>query len=99
MRYRRSDAKGACHFFTVNLAQRHQNTLTDNIDLFRSVIAHVREKHPFVIEAMVVLPEHLHSIWSLSEGDNEYPKRWGVDKGRFLSCLASYRVPLKESGQ
>ena len=87
MRYRRSDIKGACYFFTVNLAQRNKSTLTDNIEHLRSVVTQVREKHPFEIEAMVVLAEHLHAIWTLPGGDSDYPKRWALIKAGFSRAL------------
>ncbi|MFA6041022.1 MAG: transposase, partial [Methylophilus sp.] len=65
MRYRRADVAGGTYFFTVNLANRESDLLTRYIDDLREVVNHVKKAHPFVIEAMVVLPEHLHAIWRL----------------------------------
>ena len=76
MRYRRSNVTGATWFFTVNLADRQQDLLTLHIDLLRKVIHKVKARHPFEIIAMVVMPEHLHTIWTLPPDDADYPTRW-----------------------
>jgi putative transposase len=39
--------------------------------------------HPFAIDAMVVLPDHLHTIWTLPEGDSDFSSRWKMVKGAF----------------
>ena len=62
--YRRTKIDGATYFFTVNCAQRHGNhLLVENIDLLRQVFRKIKKDHPFKIDAMVVLPDHLHCIW------------------------------------
>jgi putative transposase len=60
MQYRRSDVAGATYFFTVNLAERDRTLLTDHIATLRGVLRDVKQRHPFHIDAMVILPEHLH---------------------------------------
>lgn len=75
MQYRRARIKGGVYFFTGNLTDRSATLLTDNITILRSVFRKVKSRHPFVIEAMVVLPEHLHTIWRLPQGDDDYPSR------------------------
>ncbi len=67
MRYRRANIKGGTYFFTVNLFDRQKNLLTDEIDLLRSVINKVKRDHPFKLDAMVILPEHLHALFTLPE--------------------------------
>gem|GEM_PF-2387904 len=52
-------------------------------DLLRAAIQSVRERHPFDILAFVLLPDHLHCIWTLPENDDDFPKRWQQIKGRF----------------
>lgn len=74
--YRRSCIAGASYFFTVNLADRTQSLLTDHIALLRSAFEYTRERHPFVVDAIVILPEHLHAIWTLPEGDRDFAMRW-----------------------
>ncbi len=43
--------------------------------------------HPFVIDAIVIMPDHLHTVWTLPEGDSDYPTRWGLIKGGFSRAL------------
>lgn len=83
MNYRRADVKGGTYFFTVNLANRKGSLLVDNIDILRNAISLVMERHPFTIDAIVVLPEHLHALWTLPEGDNDYATRWMLIKSTF----------------
>ncbi|WP_419866215.1 REP-associated tyrosine transposase, partial [Methylomonas koyamae] len=70
--YRRHRLKGGCYFFTVNLAERHRTLLTDRIELLRESFRNVKDQHPFNIDAIVVLPEHLHTIWTLPEDDDDF---------------------------
>src|SRR4051794_8080448 len=65
--YRRNFIPGASYFFTVNLADRRSRLLTENIGLLRAAFRYARERHAFTIDAIVVLPDHLHTIWSLPE--------------------------------
>ena len=67
MQYRRADIKDGTYFFTVNLADRKSNLLIERIDDLREVMKNVKQRHPFQIDAMVVLPEHLHAIWTLPQ--------------------------------
>ena len=88
MDYRRSNAKGGTFFFTVNLANRSSSILTDNVQLLRDSVSKVRANHHFTIVAMVVLPEHLHAIWTLPIGDSNYPLRWSLIKSGFSRALS-----------
>ncbi len=82
--YRRFQQSGASWFFTVNLAERSGNRLLINrIDALRTAFNHVKHKHPFKIDAMVILPDHLHCIWTLPEGDSDFSGRWGLIKAHF----------------
>ena len=87
MRYRRDDTKGGTWFFTVNLAERNNTILVDEYDLLRSVMNKVKREHPFKLDAMVVLPDHIHSIWTLPSNDNDYSTRWGLIKSGFSRKL------------
>ena len=91
MRYRRTDVAGATYFFTVNLAERHRTLLTDHIATLRTVMRGVKQRHPFHIDALVILPDHLHCVWTLPEGDADYPLRWTLIKAGF-----SRRLPKTE---
>ncbi len=82
--YRRFMHPGATWFFTVNLAERRGNRLlTDRVDVLRRAFAHVKDKHPFEIDAVVILPDHLHCILTLPEGDTDFSTRWGLIKAYF----------------
>ena len=82
--YRHFLHPGATWFFTVNLAERHENRLlTDRIDLLRTAFSHVKSKHPFEIDAIVVLPEHLHCFLTLPNGDSDFSVRWALIKAYF----------------
>ncbi len=81
--YRRHRVQGGTYFFTVNLADRNQTLLTDHIEVLRQSLRTVKQKHPFTIEAIVVLPEHLHAIWTLPDGDDDFSLRWRQIKSVF----------------
>ncbi len=68
--YIRSRVSGDTYFFTVNLAERHNNNLLiRHIDILRQAVAYTKRRHPFNIDGFVVLPEHLHAIWTLPFND------------------------------
>jgi putative transposase len=82
--YRRIHIPGATWFFTVNLAERKGNRLlVGHIDALRQAFIKVRQNHRFQIEAIVVLPDHLHCIWTLPPDDTDFSTRWGLIKGHF----------------
>ncbi|MBD9437445.1 transposase [Pseudoxanthomonas sp. PXM03] len=85
--YRRTLIPGATYFFTVNLADRRETLLVDHIDLLRDAFRYVRRRHPFDIDAMVVLPDHLHAILTLPSGDADFPLRWRLIKTWFSRHL------------
>ena len=85
--YRRNRAAGGCFFFTVNLADRRSPILTENIGALRAAFRYARLGHPFVIDAIVVLPDHLHTIWTLPECDDDFAVRWNLIKGNFSRAL------------
>lgn len=72
MRYRRADVTGATYFFTVNLAERKRTLLVDYVDTLREAMRMVKAKHPFNIDAMVILPDHLHTALTRPECANDF---------------------------
>ncbi len=82
-RYIRPKVPGACIFFTVNLVDRGADTLVRHVDVLRQAVAVTRAKRPFGIEAWVVLPDHMHCVWTLPEGDADFSNRMSEIKGRF----------------
>jgi REP-associated tyrosine transposase len=91
--YRRNFIPGGSFFFTVNLAERRLRLLTEHIDTLRIAFRETRQNHPFTIEAMVVLPDHLHVVWTMPEGDADFATRWRLIKTGF-----SLRLPDGERG-
>ena len=89
--YRRNFIAGGCFFFTVNLADRRLYLLTEHIDELRNAFRKVRRQHPFTIDAMVVLPDHLHAVWTLPEGDANFATRW-----RLIKSIFSHNLPAGE---
>ena len=81
--YRRYRVEGGRYFFTVNLLDRRSALLTEHIDILRDAMRVVKTKHPFDIDAMVVLPEHLHCIMRLPAGDDDFSLRWRQIKSAF----------------
>ncbi|WP_298677836.1 transposase [uncultured Lentibacter sp.] len=81
--YMRPHVAGATIFFTVNLADRGAALLTERVDLLREAVLQTREERPFHIDAWVVLPDHIHAVWTLPSGDDDFSTRWGVIKARF----------------
>jgi putative transposase len=85
--YTRAFTPGGTFFFTVNLADRSQMLFIDHIAELRESVRKVRDEHPFHIDAMVVMPEHIHAIWTLPPGDTDYPTRWTLIKAGFSRKL------------
>jgi putative transposase len=83
--YRRSDIPGATYFFTVTTYYRRPLLTHPEIrQALRQSIQQVRKNHPFIIAAWVLLPDHLHCIWTLPPGDANFTARWGMIK-RYVS--------------
>ena len=100
MRYRRADVAGGTYFFTVNLADRSSRLLVKRIDDLRTAVRIVKQRHPFEIIAWVVLPEHIHAIWMLPEGDHDFSGRWNLIKGGFSRAIASTEdIPASRRGK
>ena len=81
--YRRNRIAGGTYFFTVNLYDRHSRLLVDKIDILRDAVRNARSRRPFHIDAWVVLPEHMHCLWTLPEGDHDFSVRWQAIKTGF----------------
>jgi putative transposase len=85
--YRRNLVLGGSFFFTVNLADRRLRLLTDHIHALRSAFRYAKLRHPFSVDAIVVLPDHLHAIWTLPQGEADFPLRWRLIKATFSRGL------------
>jgi putative transposase len=85
--YRRNHVPGGTYFFTVNLLDRRSNLLVAHIDALRRAVRDVHTRCPFHIDAWVVLPEHMHCLWTLPDGDANFPGRWWSIKTAFSKSL------------
>lgn len=82
-KYLRPKQPGASVFLTVALADCGSDLLIRQIDLLRDVARTTRRDKPFAIDAWVVLPDHMHCLWTLPDGDADYSNRIGMLKARF----------------
>jgi putative transposase len=90
MRYRRAQLKGGTYFFTVVTHKRTKIFhLSDHAELLRQAFGKVIKRHPFEIDAFVLLPDHLHCIWTLPEGDADFSTRW-----RLIKSFVSRQIGL-----
>ncbi len=92
--YRRNRVAGGTYFFTVTLRDRRSDMLVRQVGLLRGAFRSVREEWPYTVDAIVILPDHLHTIWTLPDVDDDYPKRWRAIKSRFTQQLQKSGIPL-----
>ncbi len=85
--YRRAFVPVGCWFFNVNLLERRRTLLVDHIDTLRDAVAATRSKYPFEIDAIVILPDHIHAVLTLPPGDADFPTRWRLIKTRFAKAI------------
>jgi putative transposase len=85
--YRRAFVPGGWWFFTLNLFDRRQRLLVDHIEALRTAFEKTQKKYPFDIAAIVVLPDHIHAIWTLPTDDTDFSTRWRLVKARFAKSL------------
>lgn len=83
MHYRRYVVKGGCYFSPVNLAERDKSLLTDNIHFLRISYQKMFASRLVKNIAAVVLADHLHVIWQIPTGDNDFAQRWRQIKINF----------------
>ena len=92
--YRRARIPGATYFFTTTVGNRGSNLLIEHIDALRDSFDKVKEQSPFDIDAVVVLPDHVHTIWTLPADDHNFSTRWRGIKSRFTHCLVEKGVTI-----
>src|SRR5579859_7267973 len=94
VRYRRNFLPGGTFFFTVTLADRDSHALVDHVAALRSAFRATRRERPFAIEAIVVLPDHLHAIFTLPSADADFSGRWRRIKGHFSTALLDAGIDI-----
>jgi putative transposase len=85
--YRRYRVPGGTYFFTVNLLERRLDTLVRHVDALREAVRTTKRERPFHIDAWVVLPDHMHCVWTLPPGDDDFSNRWKAIKIRFVQAI------------
>jgi putative transposase len=95
--YRRNFVSGGTYFFTVVLEDRRSSLLVDKIASLRHAFRVTRAGRPFKIDAIVVLPDHLHMVMTLPEGDSDFSGRWRGVKSVFSRQVVAEGVPAKQN--
>ena len=88
MQYRRHYHQGASYFFTINLADRSGDLLIKHVDVLRYAFKTVKQRYPFYIDAIVILPDHLHMVWTMPDNDADFSKRIKLIKYYFSYQIA-----------
>src|SRR6478752_4906666 len=92
-------AKGSVFFFTVVLAERPSKLLLEEIERLRQTYRAVQQRRPFQTIAVCVLPDHIHAIWALPEGDADFSARWSLIKSGFSRGLDSKKRSKSKVGK
>ena len=85
--YRRNRVEGGTYFFTVNLRDRQSDLLVTRINTLREAVRRARAAQPFHIDSWVVLPNHMHCVWTLPRGDADFSGRWQAIKTAFSKSV------------
>jgi putative transposase len=86
-RYRRAKIEGGVFFFTLAVSDRSSDLLVREIDRLRHTYAAVQKRLPFETIAICILPDHLHALWQLPNGDADFSARWSRFKSGFSRGL------------
>jgi len=98
MKYRRMFQPGACYFFTVATEGR-KPLLLDHIQRLRAAFRLLKTRYPFEIDAIVILPDHLHTVWQLPAGDKDFSTRWMAIKRKFSAGLPQGSVNASKASK
>lgn len=102
MEYRRYKLAGGTYFFTINLLNRKSSLLTNHANTLKEAFAYVKQRHPFEVPAIVVLPDHIHFIMKLPEADDDFPKRIMLIKqyfSRHIPKIESIKTSRQNKGE
>jgi putative transposase len=99
VRYRRNLVPGGTFFFTVALADRQSSALVDHVNHLRAAFRIVRDRKPFTVDAIVVLPDHLHVILTLPSDDSDFPGRWKAIKAAFTRNVAASGASISRNSR
>ena len=96
MQYRRHYQQGASYFFTINLADRSSDLLIKQIETLRYAFKTVKQKHPFHIDTIVILPDHVHMLCTMPDNDANFSIRIKLIKYYFSYHIAK-NEPISKS--
>ncbi|WKZ31880.1 MAG: transposase [Thermodesulfobacteriota bacterium] len=98
--YRRARG-GSTYFFTVVTYMRQPILCLDySLKAFEETTREVRRDRPFELKAWVVLPDHIHAIWELPDGDSDFSTRWALIKKGFTKKVSgSLKTPHPDSSR
>jgi putative transposase len=96
-------AKGSVFFFTVALEQRPSSLLIDEINRLRRIYRIVQQRYPFETLAVCILPDHIHALWALPDGDANFATRWssiksGLSRGLDAQTRSASKISKREKG-
>src|SRR5882724_935356 len=97
VRYRRNFVPGGMFFFTVTLDDWRSSVLVDHIERLCAAFRKTRSERLFAIEAIVILPDHLHAILTLPPGDSDFSDRWRRIKGHFTRSAVAAGVAVSRN--
>jgi putative transposase len=95
--YRRNLVPGGTYFFTVVLEDRRSSLLVEKIASLRHAFRVVRAERPFKVDAIAILPDHLHAIMTLPDGDSDYSGRWRQIKAVFTRQVVAAGLPAERN--
>jgi putative transposase len=95
--YRRNFVLGGTYFFTVILQDRRTSVLIDKIAALRTAFRATLRERPFKIDGIVVLPDHLHAVMTLPEGDSDFLGRWRRIKSLFSRQVVAEGLPIRQN--
>src|SRR2546430_6104586 len=94
VRYRRNFVPGGTYFFTVTLADRTSSAIVDHAGALRTAFRITRAERPFTIDAIVILPDHLHAVMTLPPEDSDFSGRWRQIKSLFTRHVVARGLPV-----
>jgi putative transposase len=97
VRYRRNFVPGGSFFFTVTLEDRRSSALVDHVEEFRAAVRVTASERPFTIDAVVILPDHLHAIFTLPPDDFDFSGRWRRIKSHFTRQVVARGVAVERN--
>ncbi len=96
--YRRVYQQGGCYFFTVVTHQRAPLfSNPDNIHHLKTALHKVKQNRPFKIDAIVIMPDHIHTLWQLPDGDCDFSSRWREIKKYVSRQITQTPYPVKST--